>query len=638
MTAQLLNLPINVPWCQVAVSESMMDVRLGAHQFPAPWRSSLAIDAYEPPAAELPEELSHLTVTYLKVTCSITGYQPNAEETSDGYADLDDGSSDFRLIFEEYLACYGVLLNVTVLPLQQRIQVRRPMIGGSDLSIYPHIVGFEPKVRDLYQAATETGEVLTASNSKVSTDKTLAHSENSETGISLERAVTVGTQPAGGSAKAGLTHKWGETNQDSRSVQTDASRERRETQGTTTQLSQMYNILTGYHQGTNRATFLMLPRPHILPPTDYRTFVQGLRVIEGIQEFMLIVTRPKDVEGLCVEANLDLGHFSEDVNLTVPEADYDERVVRVTWGPISVTNRWGARETKRIDGALVVNQINADEYELDPRNGQGPVDETPLPGDDANGTTGGNAAYPALPALEEYTYGIEDPNRLVISGLIRSEAFGTTTFHRRYSIHLRKAKLASGATRADVADLLVTRRSLSVCFRSAKPCPQVVDLTGPASPENAGVLAAGPASRESIVHERKIRMNPTMLSRSAVRESRAPATAELLRQVQHALATSWRQPMRYPPGTVGFLDSDYFRDRLTAILPAEQLARPVAKLEGLPPAVVRALGEMSVGEAAGLDLTRLARLLGLSMSEAVDVRRTLLGSRPRRTEEAAADT
>jgi hypothetical protein len=35
MTVPLLNLPINIPWCQVAVTESMMDVRVGADRFPS---------------------------------------------------------------------------------------------------------------------------------------------------------------------------------------------------------------------------------------------------------------------------------------------------------------------------------------------------------------------------------------------------------------------------------------------------------------------------------------------------------------------------------------------------------------------------------------------------------------------------
>ena len=39
---------------------------------------------------------------------------------------------------------------------------------------------FRAKTRDLYQAATDSGEVLTASKSGVSTDKTLTHIDKTE--------------------------------------------------------------------------------------------------------------------------------------------------------------------------------------------------------------------------------------------------------------------------------------------------------------------------------------------------------------------------------------------------------------------------------------------------------------------------
>src|SRR5262249_59811803 len=101
--------------------------------------------------------------------------------------------------------------------------------------------------------------------------------------------------------------------QDTSQTQTDESRDRRERYATTTSISQMYNLLTGYHLGTNRAVFLMFPRPHVLQPTDFRTFVQGLRYIEGVQEFFLVVARPKEITGLGIEASLETGHFHEDV-------------------------------------------------------------------------------------------------------------------------------------------------------------------------------------------------------------------------------------------------------------------------------------------------------------------------------------
>src|SRR5262249_27701997 len=143
---------------------------------------------------------------------------------------------------------------------------------------------------------------------------------------------------------AGLTHKWGDTSQDTYQVQTDASRERREKNATTTNLSQMYNLLTGYHPGTNRAVFLMLPRPHVLQPTDHRTFVQGLRYIEGVQDFFLIVVRSKDIHGLSIEAFMQTGHFPEDVAVCQPPVEYDER-----WEDFVVTAESGESQYSAIE-------------------------------------------------------------------------------------------------------------------------------------------------------------------------------------------------------------------------------------------------------------------------------------------------
>jgi len=80
MTEQLMNLPINIPWKLIAVSPDMMDKRFCNKRFPFAWRSSLAISAYEPRVEELPDNLCEGRLTYLKITCTITGYQPSEEE------------------------------------------------------------------------------------------------------------------------------------------------------------------------------------------------------------------------------------------------------------------------------------------------------------------------------------------------------------------------------------------------------------------------------------------------------------------------------------------------------------------------------------------------------------------------------
>ena len=79
-----------------------------------------------------------------------------------------------------------------------------------------------------------------------------------------------------------------------------------------TLISQLYSLLQGYHVGTNRVVFFMQPRPHI---QDMKfTFVHGPRRLEGIQEFFLVVNRPKSISGLCVEAALETAHLDEQRN------------------------------------------------------------------------------------------------------------------------------------------------------------------------------------------------------------------------------------------------------------------------------------------------------------------------------------
>src|SRR5262249_11945461 len=156
-----------------------------------------------------------------------------------------------------------------------------------------------PKMRDLYQAATETGEVLTASRSDVNVGKSHSTTESTEVGGDLHSDYSSGQTTAGvfqGGWKT--TRGWGQTSGDTSNLQRDASRENRETKSMTTNISQLYNLITGYHLGTNRATFLLLPRPHTLQPTNLRSFIHGLRIIEGIQEFFLIVSRPEGIPGI----------------------------------------------------------------------------------------------------------------------------------------------------------------------------------------------------------------------------------------------------------------------------------------------------------------------------------------------------
>src|SRR5215204_2892941 len=98
-----MSLPVNIPWRLIAASPDMMDTQYGNKLYPFRWRSSLAISIFEPKADSLPEEYCEDRITYVKVTCSLTGYQPSPEEIAEGEVSFPDiPTEELERIFAEY--------------------------------------------------------------------------------------------------------------------------------------------------------------------------------------------------------------------------------------------------------------------------------------------------------------------------------------------------------------------------------------------------------------------------------------------------------------------------------------------------------------------------------------------------------
>jgi hypothetical protein len=614
-----LNLPLDIPWKLVAASPDMMDTRFCNTLFPPPWRTSLAISVFEPKLEDLPEELCEQRITFVKVSATITGYQPSPEEVKEGAASLPD--ADIAELLDEYFACYGALLTVAVFP--------RPSIidhhGDPDIARFPRIVDFEPKLRDFYQAATDSGEVLTASQSGVDTTKSFLHTDATETGWKLGSKVSAPiAEGVTGELSGEVSRKRTETDQDQWTVATEASRERRERQATTTQLSQMYNLLTGYHTGTNRASFLLLPRPHILQPTDHRTFIQGLRIIEGVQDFFLITSRPVDMDRMCMEVFLETGHFPEDVEIEEPEEEYaeDDEDFRVT-AHASGSRTW-RNECKDLESLPSSTHTIAGGWVVDRRSNRrdGRRGDPGHPGviqiaNNSNGQANDTVE-------DDHNYQAISDTSVRVSGEICGEEWAwdpdAADFDRTYRILIRSEQpRPSDEGPVVTTPFLVIRRGLCACVDFSGPCPQVFE-----PPE--GPLPPVPPW---IVDERVLRVAPALASREARRHSRTPAMKELLRKIQFAMADSWRSATRRPPDQGGLLLTDYFKERVAPRLPPERLRRRLADVEGLPDEAVRALGkETTVGEALAMPLDRLVSRTGLAAATALAVRRRLLGLRP----------
>lgn len=315
MTIATFSLPVDIPWQRIAFSEDMIDPVACDRRLPPRFRSSSAVFSYEPPEDQ--QRTDGFVVSYLKVACTITGYQPSDAEIRirerlgrSGWTRADHNEY-LQSVVGRYYACYGAMLEVVVAPHPE---------DQFPLHKYPYFADFDPKKRELYEMVSETGEVMSRSlegvNVRLGQTTLQSHEVRDSTTLAGELAGAYGNAQTGGqvSAKGSASNTSGTTDLSQQATEnirtTDAARESRETFSHTTQLTQMYHQLDSYHLGTNRAVFFVLPRPHTAHSP--LTFVNGPREIEGIQEFMLVVVRPKEMESFCVEAYLETAHLTHD--------------------------------------------------------------------------------------------------------------------------------------------------------------------------------------------------------------------------------------------------------------------------------------------------------------------------------------
>jgi len=267
MAIQALTLPIDITWQRFGYSRDMIDMNFGSLTLPPKWRSSMAVYAFVVPEEQTAESYPDARIVYLRLTCSITGFNISEDlidpqtigEAGDQLDDLQ--RSAWEAIQSQgwanrYWPCLGAIAQIAIYPHDT------DEIGPDD---FPFILDFEPKKRELYETRSETGESMSGSSEKINVQKGATTTESTEESDILTgggASFGLGSLSIGASVSGewGTRKKTGTESVDMRT--TDTSRERRETTSFNTTFSQMYQLFNGYHLGTNRALFVIAPRPH----------------------------------------------------------------------------------------------------------------------------------------------------------------------------------------------------------------------------------------------------------------------------------------------------------------------------------------------------------------------------------------
>jgi hypothetical protein len=321
-----LDFPTDIRWQRVCHSEDMTDTNPCDEVAPPKWQSSIAVYRYVPEDEYQSYEGRRLI--YYKVTCTISSYQPRADEVEGAIAKagtLTTGEAqELDRKLKSYAPCNGAILQVTVAPQEDGVRRRD----------YPYISQVQPNQRALYEQVTDTNEVASRSLEELSVTKGAGTTKSQEVldidkGKSVSGQVQVSGQYAGVGGGVGVggsythnieqgTKALGQQGR-SRTETTDSLREAREATSHTTQLTQMYNLLQAYHVGTNRVMFYVTPRPHSLEEPS--GFIRGPREIDGVQDFFLIVNQDEDQKLPCLSVRLDTGHLSKTDEMVYDESE-----------------------------------------------------------------------------------------------------------------------------------------------------------------------------------------------------------------------------------------------------------------------------------------------------------------------------
>jgi hypothetical protein len=168
-----LNLPTDIPLERICVTEDMIDRVICANRLPAKWQTSLAVFKYKPD--EEYQLFPKYNISFLKITATLTGYQPLDKEIQ---GTIDWNGVDVSTVpgltdlLNSYNPCHGAILQVAIAP------------KGDSTNIltrdFPFFMDFEPKKRELYELATDTKEKSSRSIETLNSTKSAGSTQSTE--------------------------------------------------------------------------------------------------------------------------------------------------------------------------------------------------------------------------------------------------------------------------------------------------------------------------------------------------------------------------------------------------------------------------------------------------------------------------
>jgi hypothetical protein len=178
-TSNLMSLPIDIPWERICVSKNMIDPDICDREAPPKWQSSIAVFKYVP-EAEFQQDPKY-DIIYLKVSVTITGYQPRDKEI-EGKIDWNELTTETKKevesLLNEYHPCTGAIVQVAVAPFHSNPITEAVLRQKTEN--YPYFIDFEPKKRELFEMSTQTNEKMSRSLQTLNVGKSAKSNQSLE--------------------------------------------------------------------------------------------------------------------------------------------------------------------------------------------------------------------------------------------------------------------------------------------------------------------------------------------------------------------------------------------------------------------------------------------------------------------------